>query len=1587
MKPSFNPWMIGAAAATPFLLKNDDRGYFQTAAVTTPLVAAGFTMARPFGSSVRTAAQNVNASMERFKAASQTTSSFQNRFASVTMQTPFVDISEIRSRFDALRGDPQYNVLLSHAIESARSQVMTMPELMANPLRDLSKSLYSPEDMLQIARQFEDRPKFWSVLGRSLRRAEHLKVGAGLAFPAQAAASEVEHIGLSLANAESFSALENFNPDYAAKIKNLLGSQKIESAVMYKQAGDVLGVKLRQRTGLLGSKGRASELYIPFEDLRTGMYWMGPDFRLQGYGRRVWVPNGNTVDVFEPDHFLFNNLDRYSLDELNAASQKIFNYTGRSPDNAWKAANQLDTATQILPKHARMLRNQEAVPAPLKLFRNERGELDYYTNMPVEAKSVAFQKLYEKGYVTIGSEGGVPEGIVQSANVERFQVLGSHEMKKQSPLWRGMTKGVYVDPHSVQETELGAYTSSSGFRKLTDWGPDLPVPEVGLTVGAITPQQRKLLGRLPSQLDKLHDLDVQNQAVEAIMDDFGVDRNTAAGIYQKWTANMTESRLAAVRKVQALGEGDILISGRYRSLHLNATATLQVDQLHNITDGEVHSIEDLINVEFDSDRVIGFRNNAPVTSPGKVNRILSVTPLEESQGGGYSVTVAQDMSMAGSKWDVAGVKGLSVMLNSEAEAQEISGALNDLYQAAGKGTPFHRGVSAFALQNYLHHKVDSSMAARSMLETALQVADAVERPVASNALDAHILQTLPLKESRAAKRTEQFYQTLEQQGFKIHMVNGKVHAMELTEQIQSSKQLERIQSVTEMTQTYLEDMGRLAMDRDSGTLDRLFHSYRTTGGPFDRFLEKFSFGTVGTVWDSSRLNVSTDVRATFDLWQEMYRQGNTEAMSEIMGRLQFEHGDPRKAAAFAQHLADNGGDFTSQQLGNVFTLDQLLVPEHLGQDARIGGLFSPSDARFADNFTIDLGQTFSTVVGNRKYSVRYLPVLGHEAFGGGLNRYGVGQYQSTGLENQLHQLLQVAKSKAQQRDAEMAVSLKNYFEEMGDTLYGKSGFLRAGGSDPLAVSGYIQTRATQNPFDLVISPNMLNRIQDQSVADRIRRGEAFAVATRQPISAAPFVRVRMGTEADFLDQNIVGMGEQVRSLFQADDDLDRVNLMFLKSDTAIAEARAAIDNQTSAQWEALRYRKLVQGYGEDAERIRTSSLMEMAREDLGMAKRVEKLVQARSTEGALKNVSNRLSSVVGKYSNLLTTFQFGLETSGLNLSDRTLMETLLWNVRQVPIAMQKGKSSYGKTPLLVHSLLENSLRTDLTMEHRVNSLYEGLTKASEQMFTSIVDERNLAEYAGLGLEEYYRSKLQPGKQLTVNVMQDFLTQQKQRVLPLFETYLTGFRSEAHDMTRLLTRVQPDLVQSEFWLKNVDKVAPYLMGFYGGQSRPGATHAAEMLSQANSELKAAARSLAGPAKNAKKYLLAGLGAAAVLGAVMGPGSSPRAGVRPEEATGVPDRVPGAGQTGAHSSNPPRQPVTKAGGVRRTMVAPIRSDQNVEVEVEAPSRQDAIEYEKRVNKLKPAKSVVYTTVNHHGGWRDAASKRRLREQIREDLERVR
>ena len=1563
-----------ASATAPAFLKDENRGYFRTAVITTPIIAAmglagpglvtsasrtaraGMQFAREmpmfFGANKATRYKDLRNALERaggdlgainpiFRTWADNAA--VDFFSQVDRGGPPIEKSmeQAENLFHELLGMSNKRDLLTYAVEGARQKISSPLDLTrvarGGPLAGMAES-----ELRGIVNANRANPKFVRELSSRLGWAKNLKDLGPFANPFKLTMTGKT---AKLDWLESYGQLHGQRPEVADAIQRAIRQGHVSSATVVAEqvadgsVGRMLGVNL---------SGRQGELYLPLFDPKTGAVSLEGKV---GVGRHIHTPER----VFELDTFVAEHLTQ-DWGTLKKDIGRAAYFGGVVPEDPFKMSTRLESQLASLSPQALYIRSRAAIPSGLPVYGGK-----VFEDLTDLERIQYTTKMLGRGMTRIGSEGGTSKGVFEFGESELFIPGGAPSLAKQTYFYRSFTKDLQLKAGTIGEGMRPSFTTSA----VEDIG---GVPEIQMAVAGVSPQQKSLFGDLPKTAEGM--AAYKETAIQRILtDNPKLTRGEAEAAWGKISGKLGEKGyLEAGRGLGSLGEGDIILHEKFRQLKMESRKNIYVDKLHL-------NPEDYINKSLTPETLIGFEGLNPVTSEAPATFIegWSTTP-----SGQFELKLRQEYPIeTGAKIDIAGVKGLGIVPEEDVFRRQVE-LLNLYHEATGSKQVIPSFVEALAPLHYMQAKTSDPF--RLMVSQAA----AVSSDIAANSV--HLKADWANLE--ALDRVNKYMADLSAQGIRAQRTGPGNNIFRLIEDSEYVRNLNlenrrlRMQSVGQLTEDYLRDVANLAKGNAPGTEGEIFSAFRRSGEEnLLNYMQKNAMFSFAAFWDSTRRNVPQMVGATYDMFSEMWRAGNVEGIRELMGRLDFHGGDPGRAAAFARQFVE--GDFT-KAMGEVVPIGEAAARLDIGRmEGRVGGIFDPSNKLVQENFSLKLDQPVYARVAGRDIEVSHIPVLGKLAHGGGSNLYekaGEGlTYSPTDYEKTLAEVVRWQKDPVM-----MSAAISAHLDEAQRVLFGKEGFYRARGTDVTgAVSGFIQTRAQENPFELLINKQMAARVRDKEIREALMSGQdVYATAARHPIQSAPYMRVKVAPDAG-MGPNMIGMDERIRGLFGADDDKDILNMFFYrKSSQAEREAQAAINMLDSNQWRSLKTLDMLYGSVEDSRNIASAgvkSLPELLKESLSMA-----------TEGGrAEQVANRMAGgVVGAYSNLLTRLYMNVEmhpTIGVKPAERDLLGHMLWTIRQVPISAQKGKMK-----LNPEDTLDLYRRLVAGLESRSPEGVNQFTEAMKEVITGYGKESVITAETAPLFEQLTGMKVGAGTKR--NVLMDVL--ESKNFQSTLSEFIMNRNVRADRAAELLTKATTDMSGDSLYrlqalYKEMGTPPPWLIGL--AREKGSGMGVSKVLGAINEGVKGAYRA----SKGNLGVLALGVGVAAAGGIItsrirkVAPTQAvfgrSRGNFRPETTEATPDQVPGEPMTGAMSSvNPPRRQLALRGGTATTIVAPMRQRTDLEVRMKAQRQQDTIEIQRMIGQISGGSGVSNINVNYRNGWRNNMSTLRRRETIREQLE---
>lgn len=1575
-----------ASLATPYFLRDENREYFKSSLISTPIIGA-LALAGPglVTSASRTTREgmqfarqmpfffNRNASVKyadikRFLDSGEigpgimgsalkgyVDDSAVEFFSQIDRGVPPIDLSMTKANelFNKLIGSEKNRELLTYAVEGAKLKSMSPTQLAGVSLPKDGKpfdfGVKLESELRETVEAFKGDPEFVKQLTRRLTWADKIKGNGGFISPTKAMQGETLY---TKPFKEVEAQLASFRPKVASSLKSALDKGVIDSVTVLSE--QVVGQQTGKLLGINVSKGKGPNLktmMIPILDPETHTIRMGDGFQHVGVGRGFHTPH----EVLDIDEYAtkYLNLEDWSITERDI--KRAGYWGGVDPLKEYKMAMDVEVQASVLSPLALRLRSDAVLPSshPIyggKYFNNPKESADL--SLSAAERMNQLDNLRSLGYTRIGSEGGISKGLMEGGASELFTIGGLSSLAKSSPFYQSFSKGV----------QFGNIPDAWKPRVLSSAAAAYEVPSVRMTMAQISPMQKSLFGDLPSTVEGL--AGYREKAVGYIMNDVNSSREFADAAYTKLSAELSKPGvLDSARRLGVLGEGNRILHEKFAGMSLQMKSTVEVDKLNP---------EFKAGYSFGPEETIGLSGLDPVS----VNAPKTTVEEISSIGDKFRVKMVHDYPVETGIKIQDGVKGLAYVPPSF-EFEHMRNILNMYGEVTGTETVIPDFVDAIASRHYTGDKMGEPF--EVLLNQSEEVITRVQNsltPMAEKLLkEGYNLEAL------TEINNYMFYLASEH----IHYAPG-IGLRGESSFVSGLNELERgsrIDRITQRTSSFFENISALAQKEAPGTGDSLFKSFRKSGNRnLLSYMEQNSMITNVAAWDSTRLNLPTSISATFDMFSEMYRGGNVEGIRDIYSRLNYLKGDPSGASKFIQHLM--GMDF-SKPIGTSIPIGKAAPGgTSLGnRESRINSIFDPTREDIQENFSLALDKSTMARIGNTEVEVSHVPILGKASHGGGANEYNGIEYASTEYEQSVAKLIEANKNG---NPTNMSIALSNYFKESMQTVFGKEGFYRAKGVDPNAIAGFLQTRKA-DPFTMYISEDMVMRQKNKAIRESLLAGEdVTATVIRHPIQSAPYMKIKYD-KGQFLGPNMVGMDERMRALFGADDDKDTFYLfMHGKETKAHEEAMRNIDRTHSkhitTQYDSLDTLEMLYGSKEDSRNIvnyEPKGLVDLIKEQLGVAG---------TAELRNKQLQKRMiSATTGAYSNLETQLLTNLEMHpnlGGNQEARTMLGHLFWPIRQIPISAAKSQMQVGSEEPLA---LYNQLRSGLIAGNQegANVFYGGMEKVVERFGKkSILNERTLPLYM-----QATGNTAEIGQE--VNALSDILKSPKTR--EMLDDFVINRNPAADKAAKLITQQSENITsESLHMFREMEGAVPYLQGMAGEGKNSNVV--SRTLGAINKGLAEAGRSAAKSFRPALPYLAAGLGIAA-LGGLLSTSlksKTPTAGFnqasannyRPEESTTVSDHIPGESMGGNMSSvNPPRRSLPAFSSTRTAMVAPMSQRTDLDVRMKASSMNDTAETQRLIRQVGGSRGITNVTTNYSGGWNTTASKLRKRQQIKEQL----
>lgn len=1578
-----NPFTAASAVFAPIFAKNEDRGYFRTALITTPVIfATGELAPRLFGGVrdiSRGIANTVGETANLLKKSEKWTRFEQTNFNDINtlyksgassntierglsawlvserrsrdfmkeekllnrfFNRKFVKTIDLVSKAEAgdLRAVARLNEieqlhatkgrLITNAMHTARRSSLTplewstepsgiAPEISPERLNDWLQSQYN---------EFKGRPEFVRTLRNKLRNIRNLDYSGTMSTinsPLSAGTKIEKNLDFAfdspLQQAFKSQAPGAFAELEKAQRNKFIGKVTVEAEeVTSGKIGRVLNVKVERM-------GNLKPLTIPIVDPITGSVRLGPN--AVGVGNYVIGPDRKPyrIDEWISKMLAEREFTNEQLQEEIAAHAYWF---AGDPLDA-RRMGELESfgkqGASLLNPQAIKLRSYGAGVTKLPLFDVGGEELVGFHDYRFGANNkVNFIRdlLNENRFVSMGSEAGVYEGRFQLREAASLSPFGAPSAEKQDPFWRSVTKEYRLSAPSGMPAEAVPTWRSTAWETLTG---SSELPGAKFTVAGINPQDRTLFSELPRTLDELH---FQRTNVIQKFLNRGMSPKAATATYNDIYGIYQQGQQGIFDYLGGMGETGFVMDPKFATnFQVEGISKYTVDELGNIgVKGATVNPTD----------VLGFNQGETVT-PKFTGIVQDVSEAMDSDGRlVFNLNIKHELNMQGAKIDIAGIKGMTRVAQTNEHFQQLRDVMNKYYERLGTGDIIPSNVNVLAPAEYFTNKVEPAQAYLGI------GSDIVNRLEAVGAGDV----------------ATEYLQRMAAEG--ITREGGQMVINAASNPVGDKAAADRLLRLSQINEEFFEKAGR-SIRTNQGYKDPVLGAFVTSGQDLGKFMMKNQLPAIGFTWDHSLANVPRFSSISHDVETYMALGGNWRGLRAMRSRLQtVSGGSANQALDFMKHVT--GGDF-SKPFGTVVPLKGAIGRGSL-TDAKIraGSIFDPSIEAYKNNFSLDLG------------GGRFLPVPGTGAYGAEGSMYGPGRYEAKDWQVAVQELVNTSPENRAPAEAKV---LEEYVKQFG---VGKGSAVRPYQYDPMAVPGFLSTAGERgDPFVARVSRQFVERVRSERLRKALMAGEdVVGMIQRQPTNELLYMKYR-------LDPNLEGtmdvaVPESISRALMGDQDKDLVNNILFDANIRMEEGRLVVSDASSQiereaaeegiaamgekQLQQLAIWQEIKGADEIAKQNVNFELASLAQKNAKFAEAV--------ADRAGVAVKRTAGASIGTFSNVLTEMVEHMVRDPHIMQNPDLVQRLktgLFDIRQAPISARKAH-------------VEFNLEAAQQMADRLHKAIqtEDPTAAADAVHSSLLSmAENLSPMGAKGPEYKY-----------------WATQGAEDI----KAWAAGRSEKARLMAALFTT-------------NVDKTKPFkplskrarrvsAEAFRDIESTIGAVHGGRMADRTASQLGMVSEHLTDVGRDIARSatgkigrifaehggsVAMGVGVLAALGvaltsripamATFSRTSSNQ--YNPEEMIGSKDHIPGEPMPGEMApTNRPRRMIASQPGVRTTVVAPMGATSDLTVKMRATDHSRAAETARQIAMI-PGTGDTNVTINYRD--RTKLGSLRTKERIRD------
>ena len=1297
------------------------------------------------------------------------------------------------------------------------------------------------------------------------------------------------------------------------------------------------------------------DLTIPIPQADHSVY-LGNNLLQKGVSRKVIeeISAGKFRSMSSPE-YLLRSLFSQGINVAKERVGSVNHWLGRdtvlpgfmSPGEAIRDADSVATA----------VKNQQGLMSELSdAFINSKGETVSWSQLEKKSTDVE-TKLRQLGR----------EGYIRSSGGTALNIMETPESYTQATM--GVTPGTTEDLRN-KALKSGNHTIVSPGREALLVNDAIDVPRVMMEHYMVPQAQAAFFSELPTwdvlskgfstQLrgkDRLTALNsaldtmgVRKRLITHMAADAGVDLVTGEQMFNQFLPVLSKRKsYEALRKLNTLGDVSRVVSEDFGGTFFENVG---------ITLHETHLTPGMVGQGLPQDSLLGFKFGTPRTAEGETNTLTAV--IKNELTGETDVNYTRTSNTLNVK-GIDDVKWTVGATTTNKQGTNLRKGLNSYNNAIGRGGVIPESTNAYVLEQ------KGLLAAKNPIEASINQAG-------------RTLQRLQTANEGVLPEfiTEKYLPKLQELGVNYNPDEQIIHMnpnmYPETDMLRKRNMVEVNDTIRQMFKDVGDRIRAGKIKADSFQRSWLSVLTKNPNMSFQEYASSYNYTTSTALVESLGFNHATRVKFTHDIASSLNDMGLHGIAKEIQNRSTVE-GNLSQSTEYLKHTdssliapVEKTGSYSydfSKPFGEVVNLEDIsgdLDESLTTPEGRSGTIFDPD--RMKENYSVRI----KTSDGDK-----FIPNIGHDAYKGGVNEYGITSYATSEAESGWRKALTTA---VEGGDWQSAAT--EYTNKMRSSLgLGKGSVYRPDLYDPAAIGGRITPRASTWRHEVGIGDRHLAELPRAARENLLSGGHEYGILQRYPVAKSGVVRVVYDSGLNNTYKIGVSLEDQLNQFGDPDGDPIQLHLIQEQKHKNLIKKYIEDPNSEQSVYTAERRANL----GSEGEIIppEGGEYRRYSPTPEAIASKIEKI---RAVDPVEAMISRSSGSGVGVSSNLRTSMEALLEetTAIPNEAKSRMKSSLFLSLDQAAIYRQKrvGGKTFGISEFMGESSkLRKSLRNKLGANDFISTMRSGIVSSFGEA-SPILEHFN-------SLENEFR-----------------------------QLHTANFERGTSSVTEAARLLQMSGTKRDNYVGPITSVMENHFPAQNAMANRGAKIAAETAGEINSGIRETTRKVGnaasgftdsafrsaenvireGRGKGVGKVLGIGLGVAAGAGLLFSSLHSPREGSfippvpsgnshRPEERLGTDGEIPGEPVRGSMSpSNPPRVVHQPNRGINTAVVVPMGRDSDLEMTLKSDSRERSAEVAKMASRLAAQGGASNTNINYRDSTR--LKSLRTRQKIRDAMD---